>query len=459
MTKIIGIEEGVDPAAVVDQIVVYSKDVGGVTQLFGRASDGSIYQITPPSTSTVFTYTFRPGSALTGPYVFDDFTALYTALDAARTAAQNSGGFSIVFDELLGALVVPAGTYDMTGVSWISVHGDQGGGFNRFSDYPVELVDGVTITGLLSITGLLVTPTEASVTPPITLAVGPLHLYGATLQGNDNTQCCITTAPNACGVVVHGFGKIGGGDEAQAAIDVGSGHLLNVWLAGVNAAIAEYALDDSGGEATITIIASEESSTYFNQQIYLVATPVILQECPMWQWQGDPNGYVDCGTNRYELVDSSTGARWRNVDSGGTNWVLDQRAWSYPKVNGGVSSGVPFLTITGFKTELGKRYNFYASGSFFANVVTGGDVVELALFVVQDSGKSAITIVHEDAFIPSQGDTDASANLAGQGSVVGDGAAHDYTMYIFSNDIPDWKILTGGQAQSGLSIVESDNPP
>lgn len=50
MSKIVTLEElGIDPAAVADQAVVYSKDVSGVTQLFARASNGTIYQLTPVS--------------------------------------------------------------------------------------------------------------------------------------------------------------------------------------------------------------------------------------------------------------------------------------------------------------------------------------------------------------------------------------------------------------------------
>ncbi len=47
MTKILPFQETTDPAAVPDNIVVYAKDVAGITQLFGRASDGTITQLTP----------------------------------------------------------------------------------------------------------------------------------------------------------------------------------------------------------------------------------------------------------------------------------------------------------------------------------------------------------------------------------------------------------------------------
>lgn len=41
------IERALDPAAEANRIQVYSKDVAGITHLFARASDGTVYQLTP----------------------------------------------------------------------------------------------------------------------------------------------------------------------------------------------------------------------------------------------------------------------------------------------------------------------------------------------------------------------------------------------------------------------------
>jgi hypothetical protein len=55
----LSVEQGVDPAATAQTIKVYSKDVAGTAQLFARASDGTIYQLTPlagrPSIDSVIT--------------------------------------------------------------------------------------------------------------------------------------------------------------------------------------------------------------------------------------------------------------------------------------------------------------------------------------------------------------------------------------------------------------------
>lgn len=50
-------ESAADPAAVANQIQVYSKDDGGVTQLFARDSAGNIYQLTPAEAPVVERYT------------------------------------------------------------------------------------------------------------------------------------------------------------------------------------------------------------------------------------------------------------------------------------------------------------------------------------------------------------------------------------------------------------------
>jgi hypothetical protein len=133
------------------------------------------------------------------------------------------------------------------------------------------------------------------------------------------------------------------------------------------------------------------------------------------------------------------------------------RIWSYPKVNGPVSAGIPFLTLSGFETKLGKRYTFFASGSWSGNSGTPGAEIDLRLAVIQDSGKSAIIVVQEEALVPSELDSDAACNLSGQGSLIGDGFTHDYTMYVTWNEPAAWYSVSGGHAQSWLTIVESDD--
>lgn len=68
-----------DPAAVADQVQLYSKDAAGITQVFARASDGTINQLTPATTSTPATSaraldtTFTPSATR---YVMVSYTVL-----------------------------------------------------------------------------------------------------------------------------------------------------------------------------------------------------------------------------------------------------------------------------------------------------------------------------------------------------------------------------------------------
>jgi hypothetical protein len=41
------LERALDPGGLANEMQLYGKDDGGVTQLFGQASDGTVYQITP----------------------------------------------------------------------------------------------------------------------------------------------------------------------------------------------------------------------------------------------------------------------------------------------------------------------------------------------------------------------------------------------------------------------------
>lgn len=63
---------------------------------------------------------FRPGSAETGPVVFNDWGDLMTQLADLRSNANSDGCYTIVFDDsVTSPAVIPAGgPYDMTGVTW-----------------------------------------------------------------------------------------------------------------------------------------------------------------------------------------------------------------------------------------------------------------------------------------------------------------------------------------------------
>lgn len=137
-----------DPSPV-DGVQLYSKDAGGTKQFFVEDSAGTVYQITPVGDGSG-ALTFRPGSGLTGPAVFDTWSALYARLQALRALANGSGLYTIQFDPsamaLFSDMTIPAGAYDMNNVTWTGFNS----GTPDVSSAPttVFLADGSTFTGM-----------------------------------------------------------------------------------------------------------------------------------------------------------------------------------------------------------------------------------------------------------------------------------------------------------------------
>lgn len=135
--------------------------------------DSSVLQLTPApfwisgagSTSTssgiVDTFVYRPGGAAAGPSVFASFSDLYAAMVAARTAAGGNIPITLMYDASLGAVTVPAGTYDFTNVLQVGRSGTQ---------TAVAYADGTVFTGARQWRDLVITNLNTT-TPPITDAV------------------------------------------------------------------------------------------------------------------------------------------------------------------------------------------------------------------------------------------------------------------------------------------------
>ncbi len=272
-------------------------------------------------------FIFRPGSAFTGPVVFNDWDELYADLQAARAASNGSGCYSIEFDDTDAALAIPAGAYDMDMVSWTSVHGPQVG-FSR-NLYYVTITDGAVITKLHSIDGLSIKRGAGGTDPCIILDNNTLTLSGgAGLTGGTSASLCL--AANGLGsspINVLEGAYIGGGDEAQAAILVEAGAQLIVWLSGTigndSSSVQAYAFDDSFGGGAVTVNAMESSSRYDSNQLYMTTPATVFQNCPVWAFGGDPNGLVSCGIySGFRIIDQNTGIMWRNI-GGTTVWVQD----------------------------------------------------------------------------------------------------------------------------------------
>jgi hypothetical protein len=67
--------------------------------------------------------TYKPGSTNQGPFVFNNFSLLMTAIADSRYGSLATT-FDILFDDsMVSPIVIPAGTYDMEGVTWKGYHG------------------------------------------------------------------------------------------------------------------------------------------------------------------------------------------------------------------------------------------------------------------------------------------------------------------------------------------------
>ena len=82
-----------DPAAAANQGKLYSKEASGVTQLFYRADDGTVYQLTP-SSGSLFS-TARVDVSVNGAYVESPYSArpiLHTQSNVNPAGSYNGGG-------------------------------------------------------------------------------------------------------------------------------------------------------------------------------------------------------------------------------------------------------------------------------------------------------------------------------------------------------------------------------
>ena len=160
-----------DPTAVAGEFPLYSKIDGGVSQLFGRSDDGTVHQITPSGGGASTCLIYKPGSGQTGPVIFDTWTALYARLTALRAAANSGGCYTIQFDNSTSALYsdasIPAGTWDMTDVSW---EGTQIGNSIAGATSIALLEQGATFTnGPLNFRYLAVYGAATALPPPFTI--------------------------------------------------------------------------------------------------------------------------------------------------------------------------------------------------------------------------------------------------------------------------------------------------
>jgi hypothetical protein len=161
-----------DPGAAAGEFQLYSKgDGGGVTQLFGQSDDGTVHQITPSAAGDSTCLVFKPGSGETGPVIFDTWAGLYAQLTTLRATANGGGCYTIQFDSSTAAdffgTTIPAGAYDMTGVSWEGTN--VGNAIGGTPPTAAVIAEGATFTGGPLRFEALLLFSRATATPPFTI--------------------------------------------------------------------------------------------------------------------------------------------------------------------------------------------------------------------------------------------------------------------------------------------------
>jgi hypothetical protein len=272
--------------------------------------------------------TFRPGSGLSGPNVFDNFDALYLVFDFLRTSAQLSGKFKIIFDDAFGSpvLLVPTTpgpiTWDFLYAELIGVHEDANVDLS-IKETGSEL-DSLTIINALWWEGLNVTcdaGVHHNAQPGQTFT-----LTRTTFSGAGGNYCL--NFIGAAGCVVHL------NDESQllrsgvfpaglAAIRILTD--LTVHVNGANTKVNANAFTQGAPSTVFAFINSSSARFDFDQADVSVLNATMSTAAGYWTagppfTATDPNGLLTA-TKGTLISDESTGLIWRNTD-GATAWSI-----------------------------------------------------------------------------------------------------------------------------------------
>lgn len=286
-----------------------------------RNTDGATaWTLDSSGGGSVDTFTFRPGSGLTGPNVFDDFNALYAAFDAARTAAQTSGKFKIIFDDQdVGGpgsdVILDSGpgniTYDFLYAELIGVHEDvnvnlhvqDGGGEG----------DSLTIINALWFEGLTVQAPGAQGTPFIANNSQTITLKRTTFVGDGEFVYDFLSVVDC---VLHMDDESELVRTLNGAIRV-NGNALVIHVTGNRTAIGNLAVSGFVGGSISVLIGSSSAQVDPQQDILLTSFNMLSAQ---GYWNADPNGVL-IGSLGTEVVDQLTGNHWLNTD-GATAWSM-----------------------------------------------------------------------------------------------------------------------------------------
>lgn len=295
-------------------------DDGGTPQLFAEDENDVLYQLTPPSTgsseSAANVFTFRPGSGLTGPLVFDTFDDLYNVLDAIRGTNDNSGKYRVICDDQdVGGpgntvlLESPSGniTYDFSLIELVGVHEDQNVLLD-IADAGGE-TDSLTITNALWFEGLTIRAAGQD-TAFDALADQTFTLKRTTFNGDGEY---VLDVLGVTGCVVHMDDESRLQRTTNAAIRVNTVALI-IHVTGNGCTIDNLGVAGFVGGSVSILIDSSSAQVDPQQDILLQS---FTMRTAAGYWSADPNG--DLVAQQGTLVsDENTGTVWRNTDGAAT---------------------------------------------------------------------------------------------------------------------------------------------
>lgn len=188
-------------------------------------------------------YVFRPGG-VAGANVFTSFAALYAALPGASSNGTRPSTTILVDDSFTSPAVIPAGAYNLDGVTFDSIGSSSG-----FGGATLNIASGVTIsaTSLGFQGGLVVTYLGAA--PCIALAAGSLFLYvGLDTYLQSTTADAFLAVTGGSAVVLMEGAYMG--DGVHATVTAASPGTCEVLA--FSSEVDTAAVSGAGGAATIT---------------------------------------------------------------------------------------------------------------------------------------------------------------------------------------------------------------
>jgi hypothetical protein len=257
---------------------------------------------------TMAALTYRPGSGLSGPSVFDSFEDLYAKLVELRTAAQDGGEFEVIFDDADETpLVIPAGAYDMTRTRWSGVRWWRNPSIvSAGYQVAVQCDDDVDITHLSQVLGLALENTNAS-GPSITVgAQEALSIEGTTLSASSSY---LVHLEGANATLRMSADSVAGEASLGGAVDGG----FRIVMDGARSTVDEDALATA---STMTITQGTSSSRVLPQSTGAVAQTLVAASG--FYDDGDPNTKLTAAEG--VICVSDNGTTYRNTD-GATTWV------------------------------------------------------------------------------------------------------------------------------------------